>query len=578
MTGKIVVIALNIPKGCDEYDRLNGMQKIELLKANIANICEELNESDPNAIWIIAWREYGITEGPGERSISSETKKFLKQEMQAFVKQYPNLRIVAGTVATRSNKSLRKANEHFLLYSEKNIARIVAEKEQEDDDVEFSNHVARFEKILKNKELKPEEKPIQIIRNTCYIFTPEGVQRKEKNAPLQELAEDKNVDTFTAYRVGKENKSINPIIIIHDGKGESVALGIEICREHSFGFLKNYVEDKKASIPLIHLVESDSIKLSSENFCGYYVIQLDSVFSPKLIIPNPLIISKSFPEVMLYSTDLSLKKQKKETLVSVPVLYPFECQVLNLFDQCISKISGKHNPRKLHLEQIKKLFYPIAGFGYDHYMVEFLEKMFRPQPIYFINSDQDRLSFDKIHREAKVYLCFILHKNKIYHIDNEKKSFNPLDDKYKPALIKYFSSGYPIKIEANEKNILAIEALTGYKTNKLIKFLNESYWWNHNPIVIFRDNINQLLREHIKQIGNAIKDVARKSDLGQSHAFLLSDDKEDVIRVEQKNSSSHSSSLSPSSKSAQTPSKEEASNDSEFLEEQFASKRKSPSS
>jgi hypothetical protein len=236
MTDKIIVVALNIPKVWNEYAQLNGMQKIELVKDNIVSICEELKKSNPNATWIIAWREYGITEGLEERSISSQAKNFLKDEMAALVKQYPNLRIIAGTVATRSNKSVEKAKEHFALYSDKNIVRIIAEKEKEDKDVELSSHIGRFEKILKNKDLKLEGKPIQIMRNTCYIFTPVGIQRKEKNAPYQELHEDKNVDAHTAYRVGKENKSINSLIKIPDVRGEGVAIGIEICREHALGF------------------------------------------------------------------------------------------------------------------------------------------------------------------------------------------------------------------------------------------------------------------------------------------------------------------------------------------------------
>jgi hypothetical protein len=287
-----------------------------------------------------------------------------------------------------------------------------------------------------------------------------------------------------------------------------------------------------------------------------------------------LLISKSLPEVVLFSIDLSLKHQKEKMLISVPPLYPFECQVLNLLDQCISKFTSNHNPRKLHLEKIKKLFYPTARYGYDQYMVEFLEMIFKPQNIYFINSDKDRLNYDEIPKQAKNYLCFVLSKDKIYYVDNEKKSFKPLDDQCKPALIRYFPEGFSSRIEEKERNILAIEALTGYKTNQLIEFLHEKYWWNHNPIVYLRDNMIRIIREHQKLLGSAIKDPYRRSDLGQIHAFLLADAKEEIVELKQKDLLSSPSSPFPSSESSMQSSKEKSANDSEFSEEQSAQKDK----
>lgn len=328
MPDKIIVVTLNIPKW-NKFDELNGIQKIEIIKNHIVNICDELKKSHPESTWIVVWREYGITEGLKERSITSNTKKLLKNEMSELVAKYPNLRIVAGTVATRSEKTLEQTKKYVSQYTNKSIGAIleVQKKKDEYEVSEFYDQISRFKKILEDKDRKIEKNVI-VMRNTCYIFEPDRIQRREKNIPYNELDSivDKNIDKSTVYRIGKEDKSVSPFITIKTLQGNEVILGIEICREHSFGFLINY--PKEMSLPDIHFVLSDTIALVSKNFYGSYIIHVDSRFSSKLISPNPS-SNKSIFSVDLFSSYLlvrDFKNENKAQLASVPVLYPFECQ------------------------------------------------------------------------------------------------------------------------------------------------------------------------------------------------------------------------------------------------------------
>lgn len=540
MPSKLVIIVLNIPKKWSEYAELNDVQQIAYIKKHITDICEELKTSHPDATWIIVWREYGVIEGINARSISSATKKIFKEEMTDLVKRYSNLRIIAGTVATISNKSLEKAKEHFSLYAQKSVLRMTKE-EKKLKQSEFSNHANQFAAVLLNMKDLPDKNPIKVMRNTCYIFSPEVTQRREKNLPFKELnlEKDKKVDDFTVYRVGKENKSIDPIIKINDLKGRKFTVGIEICQEHSSGFLKYWLEEEKTPLPLIHFVESDTVMLYPGNFCGSYVIQLDSVFAPKLITPNPLLISKSDPSVELYSSDI-LKPLKKESkmLMTVPSLYPFECKVLNIFDQSIAKFSGDYNPRKLYLERMKELFCRQTLWESDQVMIDFLESMFKPtQRIYFIKSSDDNLNYETINKMAWDYPGIVLHQDKIYYIDHEKKSFKRLDDKYKIIFIEYFKNKSPVTFESNEKKIAAIESSIGIKSNEMLIFLKERYWWHSNPMIAFKNNINLLLREYQKRQEGYVENEYRASDLREKHLRINRMDvkaEEQLLRLDKK--------------------------------------------
>jgi hypothetical protein len=602
MPGKIVVVAVNIPANWKQYNELNGDQKAEFFSHHISVLCEEeLMVSDPNATWIVVLREYAISESPTERAITSRTKKILKDKMAALVEKYPNLRIIAGTVATRSHKSVGKAKEHFQLYSNKRIMQLI-EEDQKEKEPEFPNYISQFKKILdKNQDQKLDEKPIQMMRNTCYIFSPEGVQRRDKNAPFQELRYDKNVDDLTAYRVGKENKSMSPFITIQDLKGEDIALGIEICREHTFGFLKQYDKEKKATFPIIHFILSDILKLDANYFFGSYVIQLDTQFSPKLITPDPSLISKALPEVVLYSSDLWVKQLKKHRTMLVPIepLYPFQCKILKVFDECLSKWSDR-NPRKRYLKQEREIFCNTAMFGYDQEIVNYLEALFQLKEVYFINSKEDKLSYAELPLKTQGHLCFILHNKKIYYVDHTKKTFVQMDDKFKIHFERYFKK--PITCEQNKKAIIEIELLTGYKTNKMLELLNERYWLSSNPIILFRNHIHDLVDQHKKELKDLVKDVYRKSDLAVEHPFIQLGGIEADLQLDQKEmkektfpesppsaASSQSDSNAPFSKSPSSEGSEplsevaseaasEASNDQEFLEKESMQRGKRTSS
>src|SRR5262245_40027671 len=104
---KIAVVALDINRSddaFDEYEKLSGEEKIKYVEKRIKDICEQLKDKEPDAMWVVTWREYGITEGgPESRSISNELKKQFKAAMLDLTRAYPNLTILAGTVSTQKH-------------------------------------------------------------------------------------------------------------------------------------------------------------------------------------------------------------------------------------------------------------------------------------------------------------------------------------------------------------------------------------------------------------------------------------------------------------------------------------------
>lgn len=197
--------------------------------------------------------------------------------------------------------------------------------------------------------------------------------------------------------------------------------------------------------------------------------------------------------------------------------------VISVFDRCIAQLKEKGNPRlQLFLEKLKQQFIDeIGGVYYDEFIVDFLVDMFKPvKRIYFIKNNQENL--DDAVLQTKKFPSLVLHKEKIYYFDIDIKSFAPLalSEKNKKMLIQYFKEE-PYYVQANE--IIKIEALLGIRTNKIMDFLNEWYWFQKNPIQVFRNEINLLMAEHIRELGEAIQDRNRRSDLGAFHLISPSD-------------------------------------------------------
>jgi len=351
---EVVIVALDINKNDDdflEFDQLTAIEKIELIEKRIKAICEELETKEPSAAWILTWREYGITDGIDKRAVSSEVKAIFKEKMINLTKQYPNLSIVAGTISTK---------KHFNSEQEKKLDAIkefYAEhgwmKEQESKFKESKFKSDKQQQIRKEKkkikELKtsiPKE-GFDVVRNTCYLFSEGTIWRHDKTAPMEET--EGNIDLQKAiFQPGGSVRNINSLCAVRHPvqKRTPINLGIEICREHEFAFLKKTSQGSK---PLIHFIMSDTTNLNLDHIHGEYAIQLDSTYKPRLILTKDEDLS-AIP-IRFYQNNLI----KNENTLQGPLqpVYPFEKRVLNKLDSIIPLLGG--DKRKI-LEHIKNKF------------------------------------------------------------------------------------------------------------------------------------------------------------------------------------------------------------------------------
>jgi hypothetical protein len=79
---------LNDPNEYNSYSNLPAKQKIDRLVHHIKTICEDLKHKEPDAMWIVSWREYGITEkidnttpiDARDNTVPVEIKKLLRSK------------------------------------------------------------------------------------------------------------------------------------------------------------------------------------------------------------------------------------------------------------------------------------------------------------------------------------------------------------------------------------------------------------------------------------------------------------------------------------------------------------------
>jgi hypothetical protein len=123
---------------------------------------------------------------------------------------------------------------------------------------------------------------IQIIRNSCYIFSNDLVVRHDKISPYCEtiFLADELASVFRP--AATENSSGSIFEFEHSNTGSKFTIAVEICREHGVGVLS------RSNQPVtIHLVLSDTIPLEASNLAGIWNIQFDSRWMPQIISADP---------------------------------------------------------------------------------------------------------------------------------------------------------------------------------------------------------------------------------------------------------------------------------------------------
>jgi len=341
----------------DAFQSLPVPEKIQKLESVIRTICQQLADNPATAenLWILTWREYAITEGKDQRSLTPENKKLYKDTLHKIALEFkPNLVLVAGTVSTTKLESNLDKLSEIVKYYEKH--QWIKEKEEKisptatmsKKELHFiSDQLQNIEQIKEN--LPPA---FNIVRNTCYVFSGDDIWSHDKISGIRETYHpDETIDPNASPRVFRPGKGKNLpayIEIAHPMTQEKITLGIEICRENWFGVLRKQLEAKTP--PYIQFVLSDWAMMRQKNLIGQYVIQADSNLFPRLITRAEDL--ERLP-VEHYQINLFAPHQIEGPLQPV---YPFE---LKVYDKITTAIHHKTttNEQKEILKKILWDFY-----------------------------------------------------------------------------------------------------------------------------------------------------------------------------------------------------------------------------
>lgn len=359
---KYVLVALNMSKLSDDFEAfeaLSAKEKIQLVEDHIHAICIELQTKEPDAMWIVSWQEYGITEKGAAKGLPREVKTLLKEKMQALTEQYPQLTIIAGTVSTKTHvqdeAKLKRINTYYENHpwvEEKEIRELKRKR------VEIEKN--RVKTALASYATHPQG--FDVLRNTSFVFNGKSIWRHDKMTPVDEQTyQDRKALFQTGNKKNPRNDSC--VTIAHPITGEAVTLGVEICNEHTLAVLKETAAQK----PYFHFVMSDSVGLKLDNLYGDYALQLDSRYKPRVILSHPD-HAESAP-VHLYQNNID---QPPSLIGPLQPIYPFVYQVRDKLDEMISAVPEK----SLVLQEIREKFLAaVNAHDKDYDSVEVVYKV-----------------------------------------------------------------------------------------------------------------------------------------------------------------------------------------------------------
>lgn len=305
-------------------------EQLNEMSGYIQKICQELDSKEKDAEWIIVWKEYGLT-NKESIFIDVNQKARLKEVMSALTKDYPQLTIVSGTVATK--KTIHAMDS----------SKIDHDKRQKIIDAYGENtYLDSFEDAEVNRvrdhALKTVNLPgfFSVVLNSAYVFNGGNcIHRHDKTASWQETGNLLNA----VFRPGK-------------GTARSAYInkkyGIEICREHHFDTLNNDIKNEGDEPPLIQFVLSSPVELTAKHMASPHMINLDCHRGVRWCTE----VDKSNSEVDVYKFDPRSMTPALEVVQprdKIQLLYDFvEEQIetmhekLNYLDWAIQYIMGEN--------------------------------------------------------------------------------------------------------------------------------------------------------------------------------------------------------------------------------------------
>lgn len=327
----------------NEFKRLPAEKKIDKLVENIHRVYNLVSTEKPSAkSIIIGWRENVITDSLlNDKSVSNKTKKLFKKKMIELTKQYEKLTIVGGAMLVR--KEMPKGHiKQVLQYYSPHDAMKKKEAIQFPKDSQLALHQQQLRSLQTSTDTTFTK-----VKNTSFVFSSAGIisdspdstssnnpniGRHGKWMPYKEIYnyDGKLITKNVGFQPGK-GRNLSPVIRLQN----NFTLGIDICREHALGALKEYAQQNNLAVDL-QFVLSDSIPVHTDNIisrCG--TIHFDSQRKASLILNPNCINSKS---VQLYR--VNVLKSSHQPLDPVKPFYPLQFRI---FDYIKTTAETTHN-------------------------------------------------------------------------------------------------------------------------------------------------------------------------------------------------------------------------------------------
>lgn len=358
MQGRITIVAMDINRndaGYNDYSALTARKKIERIKNRIIQICEELKKKEHDSLWIVALREYTVTESTS-KIVNYEVKNLFKNALKELTKQYPRLAVIGGTIASKRHLK----NFTHKKSAKERLAKIISEYKlpanwpvEKQSRLEYFKqdqiilHLKKIDKLTKIEDSKKEN--IAVLNNTCFIVQSGKCKVRRKVIPHDEIIENNEDIPDLVFRPGKGKTVFE---LIHPITKKPVTVGIEICAEHAYGVLRKFANGNQK--PFIQFILSDTVDLFLPNIYAECAVHLDSFVKPQLILTKNEIPANQ--SIHLYQHNL-LRNAFGLRGVLAPV-YPVENKIIDLIDNAIEQCAGKAELKDLkkELQSVKNDF------------------------------------------------------------------------------------------------------------------------------------------------------------------------------------------------------------------------------
>lgn len=290
---KIDIIVLDVhtrEKFYADFHEKSANEKIQHFSEVIEEAMKQFEQKSDNNMKIFVWREHAISD-PNSKFSNNETRKILKVKMQELAKRYPNICIIAGTIATKkeiNNYTLKHYEEIEKAYSDPILTdsrnHVVVSSQNKTKPTQASLHYTQLEKTKNMSK-------VTVVFNSCYVFQGENTYRRDKLVPFHETEEKHkknkqiNMSGDIVFRPGV-GKTAHPFItIINTNTNQPLVIGIEICIEHKKRYLMDVMDRRNfTEKPMIHFVISDAVHVDPNSICANYFMYVDSHNKPRLVV------------------------------------------------------------------------------------------------------------------------------------------------------------------------------------------------------------------------------------------------------------------------------------------------------